>query len=205
MAEDVYWDSQTALQRKFVDKVIAGNLNEAVNLGEPQERISIYNPKEGLNFSLNSAMRYESYMQNNVGIARNEMPQINSDLQELFLAYFKARYGRGAVAQTQIQANELKPTQSEIDAQKVYEKMEAQSYNDREFIVSRENYLLDGHHDWAAALENNERELLQVVKIDLPIRTLVKEANRLKITYNEPLNAGAEEADLLLFLSLYYE
>jgi ATP-dependent protease ClpP protease subunit len=194
MRQDVFWDSKTTIERKFADSLL-----DAKGEGVNYKPLTIYDFKVGLN----QKMKYEAYMQDSLGIARSEMPQIDKDLQDMFLSYFKVKYGEGNVAYTKTPANTLKPTQNEIDTQKVLEKLEGQNYKEREFLVSRENYLIDGHHDWAASLEDNERQLLNIVKIDLPIKALLKESNKLKLTYNEPNNVGIEFYEQLLFLSIY--
>jgi ATP-dependent protease ClpP protease subunit len=181
MKENKAWNAQRTLQEGFATS-IDNTVNVFANVDVKREAVCIWDKP----LAKEKVYKYEKYMDSGLGIPRESMPQIESFIFEMFIAYFCAKYGQSAVSYGTCPANELKPTQLEISAEVLLNKAVKKEYKDRVFLISREGNLLDGHHDWAAALEENEYEPLNFAKIDLPIKQLLKEANNLKITYNEP-------------------
>ncbi|CAB4141226.1 hypothetical protein UFOVP410_65 [uncultured Caudovirales phage] len=82
-----------------------------------------------------------------LNIPRSKMPQIQRKYIPNFLRYLKSNSIN--VHQRDVSVRSLKPTQNEIDMNKVRRKYEAyasQSEEIKPFIVSYDNYILDGHH-----------------------------------------------------------
>ena len=59
---------------------------------------------------------------------------------------------------------------------------------DRTYIVSKDNYLVDGHHAWAAQLESNASQAVRCIKVNIPIKQLLKRSNQLKISTKRDVN-----------------
>lgn len=136
-----------------------------------------------------SLMAYEPYLEKSKGYSRASMPQIETGMMKDFFLHFLRKFGQQSIRKESVQAKSLLPAQSEINPEKVSEKLASGTFAGREYIISRDGYLLDGHHDWAAALEKDPDLELTVLRVDLPIGQLVDEANNLKFTYNQKLSA----------------
>ncbi len=110
-----------------------------------------------------------------LGIKREDMPQIKGEDKNEFFRWL-AKQGIMATS-TQKSASELKPTQSDLNVDKV-EQM-AQSIRDGGYVkgtdplVSSNGYVLDGHHRWGAYQEADPDHKFNVRVIDLPIRELL--------------------------------
>lgn len=106
------------------------------------------------------------------GVPRAEMPQIKAEHRGAMTNFMNAR--GIAHAEETVKADSLKPTQREFSRAKV-EKAKAYEGGNRAILVSRDNHVLDGHHQWLAALEGGEH--VRVIRLDAPIDDLVKAAH----------------------------
>lgn len=91
----------------------------------------------------------EIFGRNGLGIDRKKMPQIPPEHRQRFLEYAE-KHGVKITAET-VDPLTLKPTQSEISARRVGEKLRKYEKGDRKFpsvLVSEANRILDGHHHW---------------------------------------------------------
>lgn len=69
----------------------------------------------------------------------------------------------------------LKPVQKEYNREKVdIIKKQEKDIKDFPFIISKENYIMDGHHRWVAFSEINEKYPVRVVQVNLPITELIR-------------------------------
>ena len=75
-------------------------------------------------------------------------------------------------------ASSLKPTQTEYSPAKVA-KAKAFTGGNRSILISSDNHVLDGHHQWMAALENGED--IAVIRLDAPIRKLLPMAMQMRL------------------------
>ena len=123
----------------------------------------------------------------NLGLPRSKMPQFGFGVVEDFMKWLDHEKGVASKL-TVMSATDLRATQREINAKKV------QRYADRPgpismdpIPVSREGYILDGHHRWAATLTRSLRSRVKVYKIDLPIRPLLKAAHEFPGTFQVDL------------------
>jgi hypothetical protein len=101
-------------------------------------------------------------------VPRAEMPQIKAEHRGPMVNFLEAR---GVTAEKQeIPASDLKPTQAEFSQQKV---QAAKDYTggDRSILISSDNYVLDGHHQWLAKLDANEP--VKVIRLNAPIDQLI--------------------------------
>lgn len=85
------------------------------------------------------------------------------------------------VKETTVPVGRLRATQSEIKAEKVYHMVaqhQAGKFDniDDSVVVSRDSYILDGHHRWAALVVIDPERLMNVVAVDLPIADLIRKA-----------------------------
>jgi hypothetical protein len=96
------------------------------------------------------------------GIPRAKMPQLDKEQTKAFVKYLeKTGY---KIEKGKEKASHLRATQNELNGAKVASNAERIRANPDQkpprLIVSRDNYILDGHHRWAALIgidaENNK-------------------------------------------------
>lgn len=103
-----------------------------------------------------------------LGIPRAEMPQIKAEHRGAMVNFLKAR--DIASNQETVNAESLKPTQAEFSLEKV-EKAKAYEGGERSILISSDNHVLDGHHQWMAKKALGEE--VKVIRLDAPIAKLL--------------------------------
>lgn len=98
-----------------------------------------------------------------LGIPREVMPQVQHEDQPQ-LRKDLADVGIATTTE-KVLPGELKPSQAEFTPAKVETKVDQPP--DRPIIVSSDNHVVDGHHDYVAALENPEKPV-NVLRVDAP-------------------------------------
>lgn len=83
-------------------------------------------------------------------ISRQEMPQINN-LDDFY--HYVSQFGIG-VFEAFGTIDHLRPTQHEFDQDKV-DRIIDSGFNKTPIIISQDNFVLDGHHRYFAALQSN--------------------------------------------------
>lgn len=107
---------------------------------------------------------------NSMNISRINMPQIKEKNIKHFLDFLT---DKGiSVSNRTISINSLKPTQNEIDSDKVkskYEDFISGKESPKPFIISYDNYILDGHHQLFALriLDNSKKVSCHQVSINM--------------------------------------
>jgi hypothetical protein len=120
-----------------------------------------------------------------IGIPRVEMPVIRAGATKDFIKYLK-KQGYKIEKDTEKSAN-LRATQNEISGTKVAAAME--KIKDRGFykrlVVSRDDYILDGHHTWAGQLaidtqkgKLSKNKTVKIARVDISITKLIAEAEK---------------------------
>lgn len=107
-------------------------------------------------------------------------------------------------SESKVPVGALKATQSEIKAEKVYGMADAFLKGkfdkiDQSVVVSRDGYLLDGHHRWAALLTIDPTREMNVQVIDMDMDDLLKEAQAVPGVYKanfegDPLPEAEQKA-----------
>lgn len=99
---------------------------------------------------------------------RSEMPQIKAEHRGAMVNFMKAR---GIEHSTEeVPADSLKPTQAEFSPSKVKKALGFDG-GDRSILVSSDNHVLDGHHQWLAKREKGED--IKVIRLNAPIKQLI--------------------------------
>ncbi len=119
------------------------------------------------------------------GIPRAEMPVIPAKRTKDFVKYLKS-LGYETEKSTE-RADHLRATQNEISGAKVAVSMariDKEGFYKR-LVVSRDDYILDGHHTWAAQLGVDARDgtlkgdkHIKITRVDIPIIKLIEEADK---------------------------
>jgi len=108
-----------------------------------------------------------------LGTPRAEMPQIAAEHRGAMVNFLAAR---GIThEQTEVDPSTLKPTQAEFSPAKVLRAREFEGDADRSILISSDNHVLDGHHQWMAKLSTGEP--VKVIRLDAPISKLVSEVH----------------------------
>ena len=104
-----------------------------------------------------------------LGIPRARMPQVKSDHRGALISFLKGR----EIDNTQEEVNpeDLKPTQAEFAPAKVEKYQGTTNKAERSVLVSSDNYVLDGHHQWLAHLADGKP--VKVIKFGAPITQLL--------------------------------
>lgn len=103
------------------------------------------------------------------GVPRADMPQVKAEHRGALTQFLK---GRGITHQqeAEVEPGTLKPTQAEFSPEKVRAAREF-SGGDRAILVSSDGHVVDGHHQWAAALDDGKP--IRVIRLDAPIDELL--------------------------------
>lgn len=124
-----------------------------------------------------------------LGVDRADMPQVKAEHRGALTQFLLAR--GIAHEQAEMPAGDLKPTQREFSPAKV-EQAKAYEGGDRSILVSSDNHILDGHHQWLAKMDANEP--VKVIKLDAPIKKLMDEVKEFP---SAEVRDGATEAALV--------
>lgn len=112
-----------------------------------------------------------------LGIPRREMPQIASGNRAAMVSFLRAR---GIESKREdIMAKHLLPTQAEYSPAKVQAAKDYQGGN-RAILISEDGHVVDGHHQWMAALDKGER--IEVIRLLAPISRVLMMAHRMPST-----------------------
>jgi hypothetical protein len=115
-----------------------------------------------------------------LGIPRRLMPQFTSprDIRS-FTAFAEKKYGIGAKRATR-RAARLRPSQEEINRERVEdvkeEIVEKKLDPNVPLVVSRDGYVIDGHHRWAAYKSHKPMKRLPVLLVEAPARDVLSVA-----------------------------
>lgn len=106
-----------------------------------------------------------------LGIPRAEMPQVKAEHRGALTQFLK---GQGIEHKlTLVRPTDLKPSQNEYSEAKV-EKARKFEGGDRSIIVSSDNHVVDGHHQWVAALHDAPNKPMKVIRLNKPIREVLE-------------------------------
>lgn len=107
-----------------------------------------------------------------LNVPRAEMPQVKAEHRGALANFLKARGIQGS--EETVPASSLMPTQAEFSPAKVKQAMEYTGGN-RAILVSADNRILDGHHQWLAAREKGED--VRVIRMGAPIQDIIQQAH----------------------------
>jgi hypothetical protein len=120
------------------------------------------------------------------GIPRVNMPQMDEKQTKEFVRYLKDK-GYKVKKGDELAAN-LRATQNELNGAKVAKNMDRIDANPSEgprLVISKDDYILDGHHRWAAKLGIDMRDdnltddsKMQISRVNIDIIKLLEEAEK---------------------------
>jgi hypothetical protein len=110
-----------------------------------------------------------------LGIPRKLMPQFNSPAEIASFAKFVKKAYKIKSFKTKRKANELKPSQGEINRKRIKGLIDEGILDkvNTPLVVSGDNFVVDGHHRWAAYRLKKPTAELPVVVIDAPVKDIL--------------------------------
>lgn len=118
--------------------------------------------------ALDNAIQWVDFPENydSLNIPRTAMPQVLSKHRGAMVNFLR---GRGMkVEKATVRPGDLKPSQREYAPAKVASAREWTG-PERPLLVSNDNYVADGHHQWAADIMDSPQEEIPIYKIDASI------------------------------------
>ncbi len=104
-----------------------------------------------------------------LGIPRAMMPQVAAENRSALVQFLKARGAK--YSEAEIRPDEISPSQVEYSPAKV-QKAREYTGGDRALLVDRNNRLLDGHHQWLAALDNPSQPV-RVIRFEMEAQEIL--------------------------------
>ena len=106
-----------------------------------------------------------------LGIPRSKMPQVASKDYPELMKYFK---DNGATLKKEkISANKLKAIQGEFADAGVEKALSLNHLKPKALIVSKNNFIIDGHHRWLAALNSKPTQQIPIIRVNMTIDKLL--------------------------------
>ena len=128
-----------------------------------------------------------------LNVPRETMPQIKAEHRGAMVNFLKGQFIESEM-QT-IPANTLKPTQTEFSTAKVKQALEYKGGN-RSILVSSDNYVIDGHHQWLANLDGD----IRVIRIDAPAQEILDVIKKFpSATTGEAKPQGGQSSQIVQF------
>lgn len=109
-----------------------------------------------------------------MGVPRAEMPQVKGSDRPA-LRQFLAEQGINS-EEVELPATAMRPTQAEFSPAKAEKWKEARDGADRTVLVSADGYILDGHHQWVAAIATGQP--VKAMRFGAKINDLLDATNR---------------------------
>jgi len=118
----------------------------------------------------------DSICKGDLGISRKYMPQfLKQEDVKRFRKFIKKAYGIKSSNSTR-RARDLRPSQREISRKRIKNMIEKEEVLKKvlvPLIISNDNYIVDGHHRWAAYRMKMPDKRLPVVVFEAPIKDVL--------------------------------
>jgi len=121
--------------------------------------------------------------ENSLNIPREDLPQVPANkfydfLDSLDNTNFES---------VEVEARDLKPIQSELDTDKADKIWAENAYSNMPLLISKDNYIIDGHHRWFAVLRNAPAKKIKCVKMDANVKDCINIVNNCKVSLNKDI------------------
>ena len=134
---------------------------------------SVDRENKNIVISINDLNESISILPKSLNISRNKMPQVSSKNIGDYIQFLKSNGIR--VGTKKVKVSSVKMTQKEIDTDKVARlvKDDDRVQLSKPVIISKDGYILDGHHRILALYNLDKNLILNVIGVDLPIQKLI--------------------------------
>lgn len=121
----------------------------------------------------------------NLDIPRRNMPQIKTKHIDKFKDWIESEGIQSK--ETTISPKDLKPTQKDFNTEKVRNILNKELYKlDKLILVSKDGFILDGHHKWLAHFNLNDEKPVKVLQVDLNAEDFLEKAKEFpKVQYKD--------------------
>lgn len=129
---------------------------------------------------------------------RHDLPQLPQDQVEPFLKSLSS--SNISYVTELIPVGMLKPSQVEFNDEKVKKQVQRgiKELASNGYVVSKDNYIFDGHHRWKALLELDSSEQIKCYKVNVDIDELITLAHNFGSTFTKSIdeqNISIEDAN----------
>lgn len=134
----------------------------------------------------------------NLGIPRRNMPQIEDKHQEAYWAFLK-HHGI-ALNPSRVKTASLNPIQLNIrvDVARHLHTMNPAKLK-KPLIISRDHYIMDGHHRWLCLLALDLQGMADTIQVDAAIRDILELTREFdRVVYKDDTNRVYMEIDATL-------
>lgn len=121
-----------------------------------------------------------------LGVPREQMPQVRSEHRGALANFLKARGMDWK--EEEVSPSSLKPTQADFEQSRVEKAASMAGEPDqRRILISSDNRVIDGHHQWLAQLRDHPGKPMPALRIDAPAADILKQIHEFP-------SAGMEKA-----------
>ena len=120
-------------------------------------------------------------------VPRADMPQIKAEHRGAMVNFLNAR-GIEHSEELDVSPGTLRPTQAEYSPAKI-EQARAFTGGNRAILVSADNRILDGHHQWAQALQDDKP--IRIIRLKAPITQLLNTVKEFPSATTDDSSAAA--------------
>lgn len=112
-----------------------------------------------------------------LNLPRKSLPNISADQYPAFFAWLKEQGVK--ITKSVKKIKDVKPSQGEFNPERILSVFKNKfDSSQKPAILSKDNYILDGHHRYAAAWNMGPTTPYHVIQIDLNIKDLIKTATK---------------------------
>jgi len=163
-----------------IDKVIKGEVGKVVPADAEFLLDKMADREDNPDLTNLEIVGTKLFTRDNLGIKRDQMPQVPSGAKDEFLDEMTKR-GIG-VKREKVSPQDLHPIQAEISASKTGKILRDLNQNGHKkgdgarIVVSSDNFVIDGHHRWAASAFmslNDGDEKIPVLRVDMTHMELI--------------------------------
>lgn len=115
--------------------------------------------------------------------SRDQLPQLGP------IEGFLANLRKAGITwkECRIAAHRLKSSQMEFNREAIIQILKDEHPTKSRIVISSDNYVLDGHHRWAARYNTNES--VSCIRVNLPILDLIQLAKTFKTSTYKPIES----------------
>jgi hypothetical protein len=163
-----------------IDKVIKGEVGKVVPADAEFLLDKMADREDNPDLTNLEIVGTQLFTRDNLGIMRDQMPQVPSGAKDEFLDEMTKRGIK--VKRDDVSPQKLHPIQAEISASKTGKILRDLNQNGHKkgdgarIVVSSDNYVIDGHHRWAASAFmslNDSDEKIPVLRVDMTHMELI--------------------------------
>jgi len=190
-AEAVMKDMQTDINLPFVLKWDKNNDELDLVAKTVMRKKNFYTPdKEFPVENVTELKIHKPDPKDTKGITRNKMPQVKKDDYPEFVEYLRDNGAK--FAKEVVNPKSLKPIQSEFSDSGVIKALELEKI-EKPIIASQDNYIIDGHHRWLAALNTGQQ--VSIFRVNIPGDTLLQLTLDFPKTYFKAIEENFNESN----------